>query len=113
MPPSHTNSLSSSRWPAWKASLIAGAIWLVLGGAEAALILTLKVIDKSWKFEDSLTKKPLYDRGINFPMIILGVIASILLAVGLLPPYIEIYKRRGRVIGINWVCNSSTPSKIY
>jgi uncharacterized protein with PQ loop repeat len=36
-------------------------------------------------------------------MIILGVIASILLAVGLLPPYIEIYKRRGRVIGINWV----------
>jgi hypothetical protein len=55
----------------------------------------------------------LYDRGINFPMIILGVIASILLAVGLLPPYIEIYKRRGRVIGINWVCNSSTPSKIY
>ncbi|KAN0089397.1 PQ-loop domain containing protein [Hyaloscypha variabilis] len=76
------------RWPAWKASSIAGAIWLVLCGAEAALILTLK---------------PLYDRGINFPMIILGVIASILLAVGLLPPYIEIYKRRGRVIGINWI----------
>jgi len=36
-------------------------------------------------------------------MIILGVIASILLAVGLLPPYIEIWKRRGRVIGINWI----------
>ncbi|KAE9365343.1 hypothetical protein N431DRAFT_496451 [Stipitochalara longipes BDJ] len=76
------------QWPAWKASSIAGIIWLVLGGLEAALILTLK---------------PLYDRGIDFPMIILGVVASILLAVGLLPPYIEIWKRRGRVIGINWI----------
>ena len=38
-------------------------------------------------------------------MIILGVIASILLAGGLIPPYFEIWKRRGRVIGINWVMN--------
>lgn len=36
-------------------------------------------------------------------MIILGVVASILLAVGLLPPYVEIWRRRGRVIGINWI----------
>jgi hypothetical protein len=36
-------------------------------------------------------------------MIILGVIASVLLAAGLIPPYFEIWKRRGRVIGINWV----------
>jgi hypothetical protein len=43
-------------------------------------------------------------------MIIIGVIASILLVAGLLPPYVEIYKRRGRVIGINWVCPSTTPS---
>jgi len=76
------------RWPVWKASVVAALAWLVFGGVEAALILTLK---------------PLYDRGIEFPMIILGVIASILLAVGLLPPYIEIWKRRGRVIGINWI----------
>ncbi|PMD63345.1 uncharacterized protein K444DRAFT_661358 [Hyaloscypha bicolor E] len=76
------------RWPVWKATSLTGIIWLVLGGVEAALILTLK---------------PLYDRGINFPMIILGVVASILLAVGLLPPYVEIWRRRGRVIGINWI----------
>jgi hypothetical protein len=50
-----------------------------------------------------LTAKPLYDRGISYPMIILGVIASILLAAGLIAPYVEIWKRRGRVIGINWV----------
>jgi hypothetical protein len=36
-------------------------------------------------------------------MIILGVIASVLLAAGLIPPYFEIWRRRGRVIGISWV----------
>jgi hypothetical protein len=33
----------------------------------------------------------------------MGIIAAILLAAGLLPPYGELWKRRGRVIGINWV----------
>jgi hypothetical protein len=36
-------------------------------------------------------------------MVIVGVIASVFLAAGLLPPYYEIWKRRGRVVGINWV----------
>jgi hypothetical protein len=61
---------------------------LLFGGIEAALILALR---------------PLYDRGISLPMIILGVIASLLLAAGLIPPYLEIWRRKGRVIGINWV----------
>ncbi len=34
-------------------------------------------------------------------MVLVGVIAAILLALGLLPPYFEIWKRRGRVIGIS------------
>lgn len=33
----------------------------------------------------------------------MGIIAAVLLAAGLLPPYRELWKRRGRVIGINWV----------
>jgi hypothetical protein len=108
----HTSKLRilifSSRWPVWKATSLAGMIWLVLGGVEAALIITLKVSHCLLflpKFEKSLTKKPLYERGIDFPIIILGVIASIFLVLGLLPPYVEIWKRRGRVIGINWVCD--------
>jgi hypothetical protein len=32
-----------SRWPVWKASSVAGVAWLVFGGVEAVLILTLKV----------------------------------------------------------------------
>jgi len=77
-----------NKWPVWKATTLGTCLWVAFGGAEAALILTLR---------------PLYDRGISFPMIILGVIASVLLAAGLIPPYIEIWKRRGRVIGINWI----------
>lgn len=45
--------------------------------------------------------QPLYNRGIDYPMIIVGVVASILVAVGLLPPYYEMWKRRGRVVGIS------------
>jgi hypothetical protein len=35
--------------------------------------------------------------------LVIGIIAAILLAVGLLPPYGELWKRRGRVVGINFV----------
>jgi hypothetical protein len=35
-------------------------------------------------------------------MTVVGIIASVLLAAGLLPPYYEIWRRRGRVVGIDW-----------
>ncbi|CAH2350498.1 uncharacterized membrane protein [[Candida] railenensis] len=47
--------------------------------------------------------RPVYRHGTHWPMLIFGIIASILLAVGLLPPYFELAKRKGRVIGINFV----------
>lgn len=47
--------------------------------------------------------RPLYRRGIEWPMLIIGIVASILLAIGLIPPYFELAKRQGRVIGINFV----------
>ena len=34
---------------------------------------------------------------------IVGVVAAILLAAGLLPPYFELWKRSGRVVGINFL----------
>ncbi|KAK3298335.1 PQ loop repeat-domain-containing protein [Chaetomium fimeti] len=75
-------------WPAWKASLLGLVVAAVFAGLEAALILTLK---------------PIYDEGNEVPIMVVGIIAAILLAAGLLPPYGELWKRRGRVIGINWV----------
>lgn len=45
----------------------------------------------------------MHRHGTHWPMLIFGIIASILLAVGLVPPYFELAKRQGRVIGINFV----------
>ncbi|KAK8075831.1 hypothetical protein PG997_010494 [Apiospora hydei] len=78
----------SYNWATWKATALGLAVTLAFGGLEAALILTLRVI---------------YERGNETPPLVVGVIASILLAGGLVPPYGEIWKRRGRVVGINWV----------
>lgn len=37
------------------------------------------------------------------PILVIGIAAAVLLAVGLLPPYQEIWRRHGRVIGFNWI----------
>ncbi|KAH8882725.1 hypothetical protein GQ53DRAFT_665395 [Thozetella sp. PMI_491] len=76
------------KWAPWKAGLLGVVIAGTFAGAEAALILTLR---------------PVYENGNETPIFVVGIIASVILAIGLLPPYGEIWKRRGRVIGINWV----------
>ena len=57
-------------------------------GAEVGFILWLR---------------PLHRRGITWPMLIIGIVASVLLALGLVPPYFEIAKRKGRVVGLNFL----------
>lgn len=64
-------------------------LFVIVGvGLEAGLIVWLH---------------PLYQKGKHWPMLVIGIIASVLLAVGLIPPYFELAKRQGRVIGINFV----------
>ncbi|OWB69733.1 hypothetical protein B5S33_g5486 [[Candida] boidinii] len=47
--------------------------------------------------------KKLYNKhGVQWQHTVFGVIASVALAIGLLPPYFEAWKRKGRVIGINF-----------
>ncbi|OIW31066.1 hypothetical protein CONLIGDRAFT_653693 [Coniochaeta ligniaria NRRL 30616] len=75
-------------WPVWKATLIGVGMACLFAGAEAALILTLT---------------PIYNKGNEAPILVIGIVAAVLLAVGLLPPYREIWKRHGRVIGFNWI----------
>lgn len=48
-------------------------------------------------------KKNYKDDPGNWRILIFGILASILLALGLLPPYFELLKRQGRVVGINFV----------
>ncbi|KAL8900093.1 MAG: hypothetical protein Q9207_005861 [Kuettlingeria erythrocarpa] len=78
----------NNAWPVWKASVLAAGIAAFFGGLQVLLVLTLR--------------GP-YDRGVEWPMTLVGVISAVLLAGGLIPPYFEIAKRHGRVVGINFV----------
>lgn len=71
-----------------KATLIVGIQAIVSAGIELAVTLPLR---------------PVYDRGTTWPNLIPGIIAAVLLAVGLLPPYPELWKAKGQVVGINFV----------
>ncbi len=46
--------------------------------------------------------KKVYLNGTHWPMLVFGIIASILLVAGLVPPYFELAKRHGQVVGINF-----------
>ncbi|KAF8543258.1 PQ loop repeat-domain-containing protein [Trichophaea hybrida] len=78
----------SSSWRRLTSTLLSIILLLIFGAIEAVLIITLR---------------PLYKNGKEYPMTIIGVIAVILLGSGLIPPYFEIAKRQGRVVGINFV----------
>ncbi|CUM65135.1 uncharacterized protein PRCAT00002762001 [Priceomyces carsonii] len=79
-------------YPPLKVSVIkmvalVGTFVLVAVGLEVGFILWLR---------------PIYRDGKHWPMLVIGIIASVLLAVGLIPPYFELAKRQGRVVGINF-----------
>ncbi|KAI0389609.1 PQ-loop-domain-containing protein [Xylariaceae sp. FL0594] len=80
--------LYTRKWPLWKVLAVTAGTAGIFAGIEAALILTVR---------------PVYDAGNETPVIVIGVVAAVLLAAGLLPPYGEAWKRHGRIIGINWV----------
>ncbi|WPK24314.1 hypothetical protein PUMCH_001582 [Australozyma saopauloensis] len=74
--------------PFRRLALYVGSFLAVAVGCEVGFILWLR---------------PLYQRDIKWPMLLMGIAASILLVLGLIPPYFEMAKRNGRVVGINFV----------
>lgn len=68
-----------------------------------AIMLTATLVDIGLEVGFIVWLKPLYQRGEKWPDLIFGIIASILFALGLLPPYFELIKRKGRVVGINFL----------
>ena len=50
-----------------------------------------------------LTLRPIYKKGIAWPVTTVGILAAILLTLGLLPPYFELWQRKGRVVGNNFI----------
>lgn len=65
-------------------------------------ILSIILFDVGMEVGFIIWLKPLYAKGITWPNLIFGILATILLSVGLLPPYFELAKRQGRVVGINF-----------
>jgi hypothetical protein len=61
------------------------AMAILFAGTEAVLIVTLRI--------------PYY-KGVEWPMMLMAITASVMQSVGLLLPYWELAKRNGRVIGI-------------
>lgn len=49
-----------------------------------------------------LTLRGPYSRGIEWPMMLMAISASVIQVIGLIPPYFELAKRNGRVIGIDF-----------
>jgi hypothetical protein len=49
-----------------------------------------------------LTLRGPYSRGIEWPMMLMAISASVIQVIGLIPPYFELAKRSGRVIGIDF-----------
>jgi len=87
-PPTLLPSLTHhSKWRAWTATLATIALAASFGLMELILILTLR--------------GP-YTRGVQWPMMLMAISASVIQVVGLIPPYFELAKRNGRVIGIDF-----------
>ncbi|OAL51573.1 PQ loop repeat protein-like protein [Pyrenochaeta sp. DS3sAY3a] len=76
------------KWRVWTATLLLLLLLLVFGGIEAGLVLAIR---------------PAYARGLDWPVLLIGVIAFITLISGYLPIPFELIKRRGRVVGIDFV----------
>jgi hypothetical protein len=74
-----------NKWRAWTATLATIALAASFGIMELILILTLR--------------GP-YARGVEWPMMLMAILASVIQVIGLIPPYFELAKRNGRVIGI-------------
>ncbi|KAH8634208.1 PQ-loop-like protein [Alternaria alternata] len=74
-----------NKWRVWTATLATIALAASFGIMELILILTLR--------------GP-YSRGVEWPMMLMAISASVIQVIGLIPPYFELAKRNGRVIGI-------------
>lgn len=76
-----------NKWRAWTATLATIALASSFALMEMILILTLR--------------GP-YARGVQWPMMLMAISASVIQVLGLIPPYFELAKRNGRVIGIDF-----------
>jgi len=76
------------KWRAWTATSLLLGLLVVCAAIEAGLIVAIR---------------PAYDRGISWPVLTVGIIAFVTLLSGYAPIPLELLKRRGRVVGIDFI----------
>jgi len=76
-----------NKFKIWFATFITIAVASAFAGLEVLLVFVIK--------------GP-YARGVEWPVTSVGIIAAILLTIGLLPLYWEMWKRQGRVLGLSF-----------
>ncbi|KAL8658264.1 MAG: hypothetical protein Q9202_007606 [Teloschistes flavicans] len=78
----------SSKWRTITTTLVLLLLIALFAGIQLLLIFLIR---------------PAYHRGTSWPVTLVGVLAAVLLITGYIPVPFEIQKRRGRVIGIDFV----------
>jgi hypothetical protein len=76
------------KWRTWTASLVLVVLLAIFAGIEAGLVFAIK--------------GP-YVRGLEWPVLLIGIIAFLTLISGYAPIPFELIKRRGRVVGIDFI----------
>ena len=75
------------KWRIWTTTLLATVLAFFFAGMEVLLTLVIRAP---------------YRRGLSWPVTLVGVVAAVLLIIGYLPVPFELWKRRGRVVGIDF-----------
>lgn len=76
------------KWPRKRLIIVVAVTCLLFAGIEIGLVFPLRIV---------------YRNGVTWPTTFIGAIAAALLAFGLIPPYVEIKKHHGEVVGFNFV----------
>lgn len=76
------------KWRTWTASLLLGILLVIFAGVEVGLVFAIQ---------------PPYSRGVEWPVLLIGIVAFLTLISGYLPIPLELLKRRGRVVGIDFI----------
>ncbi|KAI8938181.1 hypothetical protein NX059_005846 [Plenodomus lindquistii] len=76
------------KWRTWTASLLLMSLLLLFAAIEVGLIYAIR---------------PVYAQGTSWPVLMIGIVAFVILLSGYLPIPFELLKRRGRVVGIDFV----------
>lgn len=87
----------------WVQSMYYPPVKLGLNNVLIKYLLPMILVDVGFEVGFTLWLRPVYDHGTHWPALVIGIIATILLAAGLIPPYFELAKRNGRVVGINFI----------